>query len=211
MPEGRGGVMVVGRDAWLRDGPPRSIGSDDIGELDGEVMITLPNCRDSIYILSSIDQSEILERDMIDDIRRALAITPASTFRERTVDITTVGRRSGRLHRIETHFYRYSDRIYLSGMPGPRDWLANLQANPRMVLHLKHGVRADIPATACVVTGDNERRQAFAYFVAELNQPHNPGLLSEPTSVASWMAGSPLALLDFEDDWLRDLRQIPRA
>ncbi|MFI5845910.1 nitroreductase family deazaflavin-dependent oxidoreductase [Catenuloplanes sp. NPDC051500] len=140
---------------------------------------------------------------MIDDIRRALAITPASTAWERTADITTAGRRSGRPHRMETWFYRHDGRIYLSGLPGRRDWYANVRANPRLTFHLKHGVRADLPATARVVTGEEERRAAFEAFVADLNQPHDPARIGRPTDVAAWLAGSPLVEVVFDDARLR--------
>jgi hypothetical protein len=67
---------------------------------------------------------------MRDDVRRALAITRSSSLEDRTVDITTTGRRSGEPRRIEIVFYRFGDAIYLSGIPAPRtrDWLANLAA-----------------------------------------------------------------------------------
>jgi hypothetical protein len=139
---------------------------------------------------------------MIDDIRRALAITPASNAWQRTADITTTGRRSGRPHRVETWFYRYDDRIYLSGLPGRRDWLANLRDNPRLIFHLKHGARADLPASAQVVTDDELRRKAFTHFVADLNQPHNPARIAQPTDVESWLAGSPLVQVVFDDERL---------
>ena len=59
---------------------------------------------------------------MRDDIRGALEITPASSARERTVDITTIGARSGRPRRIEIWFYRAAGRIYLTTTPARRDW-----------------------------------------------------------------------------------------
>ena len=130
--------------------------------------------------------------NMNEEIRQALAITPASTARQRTVDVTTIGRRSGRPHRFETWFYRADDRIFLSGLPGRRDWYANLQADPRLVFHLKHGVRADLPASARIVTDPAERRRAFTHFVADMNQPHNPARIVQPTRVDEWMAASPL-------------------
>lgn len=87
---------------------------------------------------------------MREDVRRALVIDATSTMEDRTIDITTTGRRSGLPRRIEIVFYRLDDDIYLSGIPGPRtrDWLANLAANPQFIFHLKHDVVADLPATA---------------------------------------------------------------
>ena len=133
------------------------------------------------------------------DIRRALAITPSSPARDRTVDITTTGARSGRSHRIEIWFYRAGGRLYLSSTPARRDWYANLTANPRFTFHLKNGVHADLPATATPVTDEAERRRIFTEIVADLNQPSNPGRISQPTSVDAWVAGSPLAEITFDD------------
>jgi len=135
-----------------------------------------------------------------DAVRNALALTPASTAWERTVDITTIGRRSGRPHRIETWLYRAGDRNYLSGMPGPRSWLANLSVEPRFTLHLKHGIEADLDATARIVTDEDERRRVFTELVADLNQPGNPARIRQPTTVEAWMAGSPLVEIRF-DPW----------
>ncbi|MGK5684738.1 nitroreductase/quinone reductase family protein [Actinoplanes sp. URMC 104] len=136
-------------------------------------------------------------------IRRALAIGPASSARQRTVDITTTGARTGLPRRIETWFYRFEDRIYLSGLPGRRGWLANLAAAPRLTFHLKHGIHADLPATARIVTGEQERSRAFTHFVTEFNQPHDPARIGRRTSVAEWMAGSPLVEVVFDDPALR--------
>jgi len=75
-----------------------------------------------------------------------------------TMDITTTGRRSGLPRRIELVYHNVDGRIVISGKPGfPRSWIANLKANPRF--HLKRGVRADLPATARVITDRAEREQ----------------------------------------------------
>jgi hypothetical protein len=114
---------------------------------------------------------------MRDDVRAALAITPSSTMEDRTVDITT------------------------TGVPGPRtrDWLANLAAHPQFTFHLKHGVVADLPAEAEVITDPAERRRVLADFVGEFNRRHGP---DSPWGVAvldEWVAGSPLAKVRFAD------------
>ncbi len=131
-------------------------------------------------------------------VRAALALDRSSTARERTVDITTTGRRSGRPRRIETWLYRAEGRNYLSGLPGPRGWLVNLVAEPRFTLHLKHGVRADLPAVARIVTDEEERRRIFTGFVADLNQPGNPARIDQPTRIKDWMRGSPLVEIVFD-------------
>ena len=78
---------------------------------------------------------------MDEAIVRALAIGPDSSPAERTIDITTVGRRSGIPRRIEVWFHRVDGHWYITGVPGPRSWYANLRANPRFTLHLKHGAQ----------------------------------------------------------------------
>ena len=91
---------------------------------------------------------------MDDSIRRALT-------EGGTIDITTTGRRSGQPRRIEIVFHVIGGRTYISGMPRAdrkRSWLSNLEADPRLTVHLKRGVTADLPATARVVTDIAERR-----------------------------------------------------
>jgi hypothetical protein len=61
------------------------------------------------------------------------------------IDITTLGRQSGRPRRIEIVFFNFDGRVYISGMPGRRAWMANLAADPRLTFHLKKGVVADLP------------------------------------------------------------------
>jgi deazaflavin-dependent oxidoreductase (nitroreductase family) len=80
------------------------------------------------------------------------------------IDITTVGRQSGRPRRIEIVFHNIDGRIYISGIPSPtrRAWLANLEAHPMLTVHLKGAVRADLPAKARIIDDEAERRQVLA-------------------------------------------------
>lgn len=135
-----------------------------------------------------------------DKIRQALAIDRSSTARDRTVDITTIGRRSGRPRRIEIWFHHVLGRWYLSSTPAKPGWYANLKANPRFTFHLKHGARADLAATAVPVTDEAERRRIFSYIVDDLNQPHNPARIPQPTHLEDWMAGSPLVEIVFDGE-----------
>jgi F420H(2)-dependent quinone reductase len=82
------------------------------------------------------------------------------------IDITTTGRRSGLPHRIELVFFAFDDRLYISGRPGRRAWIANLKADARMVMHLKRGVRADLPARGRIVTDETERRAVLRRITA---------------------------------------------
>jgi hypothetical protein len=132
-------------------------------------------------------------------VQQALAIGPSSSARDRTVDITTTGAKSGLPRRIETWFYRVDDRIYLSGRPAPRGWAANLLADPRLTFHLKHGIVADLPATARRIDDDGERRRILGRIVDDLG--HGRRRMS-PEEREAWMVGSPLFEVAFDDPQL---------
>ena len=67
---------------------------------------------------------------------------------DRTIDITTTGRKSGQPRRIEIWFHQVDGHIYITGLPGPRAWYANLLGHPDFIFHLKGSVQADLPARA---------------------------------------------------------------
>lgn len=98
---------------------------------------------------------------MNDEIRRSLA-------RGHTIDITTTGRRTGLPRRVEIVFHNIDGRLIITGSPrrAKRAWLHNLEADPRLTFHLKRGTRADLPATARVITNESERRAIAAWVVA---------------------------------------------
>jgi hypothetical protein len=60
--------------------------------------------------------------------------------------------------------------LYLSGMPGPRDWYANLVANPHFTFHLKQSTQADLPARVIPITDETERRRVLARVVQKWNR-----------------------------------------
>jgi deazaflavin-dependent oxidoreductase (nitroreductase family) len=97
----------------------------------------------------SADQTVADER-----IRQALA-------RAGLIDITTIGRQSREARRIEIVLHNVGGRFFISGMPSPRkrSWIANLEAEPHFTVHLKRGVRADLPARARVISTETERRE----------------------------------------------------
>ena len=89
-----------------------------------------------------------------DTIRAALS-------RSQVIDLTTKGRRTGRLRRIEIFLHHDDGQLFITGMPRAdrtRDWIHNITADPRVVVHLKRSVVADVPATARVITDPEERR-----------------------------------------------------
>lgn len=79
-----------------------------------------------------------------------------------TIDMTTLGRRSGEPRRIEMMLHSIDGRLLISGHPGfPRGWLANLHADPTMTLHLRRPA-VDVPARARLVTDPAEREALLA-------------------------------------------------
>ena len=76
------------------------------------------------------------------------------------IDITTTGRRTGLPRRIEIVFHNFGGRLYVSGIPSRRTraWLTNLEADPRLIVHLKGAVQADLDARARVISDEAERR-----------------------------------------------------
>jgi deazaflavin-dependent oxidoreductase (nitroreductase family) len=101
------------------------------------------------------------------------------------VDITTTGRRSGEPRRIEIALHNVGGRLVISGMPmrdRTRAWIHNLEADPRLTLHLKQDVTADLPATARIVTDEAERRHLLVHVARSWNR----------TDVDAMVAWSPL-------------------
>ncbi len=129
-------------------------------------------------------------------MHEALAIGPSSSSRDRTVDITTTGAKSGLPRRIETWFYRVDDDLYLSGRPAPRGWAANLVADPRFTFHLKHGVVADLPAIARRIDDDAERRRILGRIIDDLGRS---GRRMPDEEREAWMVGSPLFEVVLDD------------
>lgn len=113
--------------------------------------------------------------------------------RDRTIDITTTGRRSGGPRRIEIWFHRIEGRYFITGMPGSRNWYANLVANPRFTFHLKESAQADLPARARPVT-DREEKRRLLLAVESLSNRLNE------TTVEPWVEGSPMVEVIFDDE-----------
>lgn len=109
------------------------------------------------------------------------------------IDITTTGRKSGQPRRIEIVFFNVDGRAYITGFPGTRAWMANLNADPRLVFHLKQGVVADLPATTRPVTDEAERRKVLAVALRTWRREHQ---------LDAFVAGSPLIEVIFGDDTL---------
>ena len=90
--------------------------------------------------------------------------------RDRTIDITTTGRKTGLPRRTEIWFHNLDGSLYITGTPGPRDWYANLLANPALTFNLKQSARADLPARAIPVRDPAERRRVLAEVLRKLGR-----------------------------------------
>ncbi len=77
-----------------------------------------------------------------------------------TIDLTTFGKRSGLPRRIEIWWFNVDGRFFITGTPGKRDWLANILADPRVIIHV-NGL--EIEATASLVADEDSRIQVLAH------------------------------------------------
>jgi F420H(2)-dependent quinone reductase len=121
------------------------------------------------------------------DVRAALAT-------DGTIDITTVGARSGLPRRSEIWFLQLDGRTFITGTPGPRNWYSNLLAHDRFTFHLKESIVADLPARAVPILDEATRRWVFSQ-----PQRWNAWYLAE-VPLAELVAGSPMVEVLFEDD-----------
>jgi deazaflavin-dependent oxidoreductase (nitroreductase family) len=100
---------------------------------------------------------------MSEQVQRALR-------HDRTVDITTIGRRSGQPRRIEIWFHNVDGRIYISGLPGRRGWYANVVAHPDLCFTSRETAQTDIPARAHPITDPAERRRVLSGLLAGMGR-----------------------------------------
>ncbi len=91
-----------------------------------------------------------------------------------TVDITTTGRRTGLPRRIEIWMLAVDSRFFITGTPGPRDWMANLSANPSLVVHLKRHAHVDLAAQAVVLDDPATRREVLGHLNAAWYRSQQP-------------------------------------
>jgi len=118
---------------------------------------------------------------MDERIERALA-------RDRTIDITTRGRKTGQLRRTEIWFHYIDGQVYITGSPGRRDWYANMLAHAEFTFHLRRTVKADLPARATPIL-DEARRRAI---IVSIHQT-----LGGSRDLDAWVEGSPLVAVEF--------------
>lgn len=95
------------------------------------------------------------------------------------------------MRRIEIWFHNLDGRIYITGLPGRRDWYANLLAQPEFTFHLKQSIRADLPARARPVGDESERRAVLAVIVQRVGRGDQ---------MEAWVADSPLVEVEFQTE-----------
>lgn len=104
-----------------------------------------------------------------------------------TIDLTTTGRRSGRPVRIEIWWFHLDGRFVITGTPGPRDWLANVRADPAVTVHSSV---ADVPGRASEVTDPEVRRRV-------LSDPQL-GWYRSQAELEALVAGAPMIELELD-------------
>jgi deazaflavin-dependent oxidoreductase (nitroreductase family) len=119
----------------------------------------------------------------MDVVRDELADDP-------TIDITTTGRTSGEPRRVEIWMLDVDGHFFITGTPGPRDWLANLLADPVFMVHLKRRAGVDLVAHAQPVTDPVVRRRVLEHASARWYRSQSP--------VDELVAAAPLVEVTFE-------------
>ena len=119
------------------------------------------------------------------------AQTRQALARDRTIDITTIGRASGQPRRIEMAFHNFDGEIYITGTPGKRDWYANLLAHPDFTFHMKQSAVADLAARATPITDPETRRVILTRILDKLGRS---------SDLDAWLAGSPLVKVAFTNE-----------
>jgi deazaflavin-dependent oxidoreductase (nitroreductase family) len=113
--------------------------------------------------------------------------------RSQVIDLSTTGRHTGRQRRIEIFLHDKDGQLFITGMPRAdrtRDWIHNIRTDPRVVVHLKHRVVADLAATARVVTDAEERRPLIEAAAERWRR----------TDVENMLKHSPLIVLTVDGD-----------
>jgi len=131
---------------------------------------------------------------MEEEIRNALQ-------KDRTIDIITTGAKSGLPRKIEIWFTNVNGRIIICGTPNakggqgsrsPRDWLANLKANPAFTFCLKESIKAEVPARAVEITDAEDRMYL-------MSAPETKWYRDQVDSIEELVKYSPIVEVFFSD------------
>ena len=113
------------------------------------------------------------------------------SMRDRTIDITTTGGKTGRPRRKEIRFHDIEGRLYITGTPGSRDWYANMLAAPQFIFHLKQSALSDLPARAIPVRDPEQRR----HVISRIHQK-----IGGNRDLEAWVEGSALVEVELLAD-----------
>ncbi len=131
---------------------------------------------------------------MNEEIRVALS-------KDRTIDIITIGAKSGLPRRIEIWFTNVNGRIIICGTPNakggkghysPRDWLANLRAHPEFTFCLKESLKIELPAEAVEIVDPEDRRYL-------MSAPETKWYRDQVDSIDDLVNESPIVEVFFRD------------
>ena len=120
---------------------------------------------------------------------------------DRTIDIITIGAKTGLSRRIEIWFTNVKGRIIICGTPNakgingqysPRDWLANLRAHPDFTFCLKESLKVDLPAKAVEIVDPEDR----SYL---MSAPETQWYRDQVDSIDELVKGSPIVEVFFRD------------
>jgi len=121
--------------------------------------------------------------------------------KDRTIDIITIGAKSGLHRRTEIWFTNINGRIIICGTPSadgsksrysPRDWLANLKAHPEFTFCLKESLKAELPASAAEITDPQDRRYL-------MSAPETKWYRDQVDSIDDLVEASPIVEVVFKE------------
>jgi len=121
--------------------------------------------------------------------------------KDRTIDIITIGAKTGLPRRIEIWFTNVNGHIIICGTPNakvdkghysPRDWLANLRAHPDFTFCLKESIKMELSAKAVEIIDPEDRRYL-------MSAPETKWYRDQVDSIDDLVNGSPIVEVFFKD------------
>ena len=122
--------------------------------------------------------------------------------KDQTIDIITIGAKTGLPRKIEIWFTNINGRIIICGTPDagggkgkrtPRDWLANLKANPKFTFCLKESLTVELPARAVEIVDPEDRRYL-------MSAPETQWYRDQVDSIDDLVNYSPIVEVFFENN-----------
>ena len=121
--------------------------------------------------------------------------------KDRTIDIITLGVKTGLSRRTEIWFSNIDGRIIICGTPNakggkghysPRDWLANLRSNPDFTFCFKESIKIELPAKAVEIVDPEDRRYI-------MSAPETKWYRDQVDSIEDLVKASPIVEVFFRD------------